>query len=82
MPGLYAIFDKQLSAYLDVFQAPTDAVAVRSFADLVRHQQQTPIAQHPEDYHLSRVATWEPSTGTVTATEPKKLVDALSFKQE
>lgn len=81
--GMYSIFDKQLKSYMDTFQAPADAVAVRSFGDLVRAADpKVPVCAHPEDFHLSRVGSWDPSTGQLVGEEPTKLIDALSLVQD
>lgn len=81
MEGLYSVFDKQLKAYMGVFQAPNDGVAVRSFGDLIRGDAKSPVAAHPEDFHLSRVGSWDASAGSVIPQEPSKLIDALSLVQ-
>lgn len=62
---LYAIYDSKAEAHLQPFFLPNKAVAIRAAADCVNdpnHQ----FAQHPEDYALVELATFDNLTGDIT----------------
>ena len=65
MLNCYAIFDKKALSFATPFFAPRDAVAVRSFEDLVRDKRSL-VSQHPEDFALHLVGSFEPETGRIT----------------
>ena len=65
MLNCYAIFDKKALSFATPFFAARDAVAVRSFEDLVRDTRSL-VSQHPEDFALHLVGSFEPETGCLT----------------
>jgi len=62
----------------------TEAVAVRSFSDLVNDPERGgTVHTHPEDYQLYVIATYDDNTGKFTCPEtPKHLVTGSSVKKE
>lgn len=67
-----AIKDRALDAYMRPFHMPTIGTAVRSFQDEInRNATDNPLSQHPEDYDLYELATFDEETGKFANTEPQ-----------
>lgn len=62
MLNCYAIHDKKALSFATPFFAVNDEVAMRSFEDLVRDRRSL-VAQHPEDFALHFVGSFDPDTG-------------------
>lgn len=67
-----SIYDKACEAYMrpSVFQA--EGQAIRIFEDESRNPQ-SPMAEHPEDYALFRIGTFDDNSAEITPEEPKVL---------
>lgn len=72
----YAVYDKAVGAYLPLFFVRTNAEAYRHF-DEVCNDGRSPIAKHPEDYHLSYMFKFDDETGEVVDNQPVKAMTAL-----
>lgn len=73
-----AVFDTKMEAYAAPFFTPTLGMAERSFADEVRRPE-SPMAAHPEDYHLYHVGYFDEDTGVLTGANPvQRLVSAIN----
>ena len=69
--GMFSIYDEKANAYLPPFILPETAMAIRTFGDCVNsdtHQ----FGQHPADYTLYQIATFDDSDGHPEPT--KKLI--------
>lgn len=58
----FAIYDQAAGAYLRPFFLNTVAQSRRSFLDVCSDAKH-PIAQHPEDYTLTRIGQFDETTG-------------------
>lgn len=76
--GLFSVRDSATQVYQNIFQAPTNQSAMRSFGDLALDPD-TNVYKHPEDFILYRIGTWDDDTGTVTGEEPIKLAHAQDY---
>lgn len=76
---LLAIFDAAASAYMRPFVAQSRGEAIRAFQDLVADVNH-PVGQHPEDYTLFVVGSFDVTTGSVKAITPESLGNALEFR--
>lgn len=61
---LYAIRDKQLAAYTNIMQFPTDGVAIRAFTNET-NRKESEIWAHPNDYDLHLIGTFDERTGNL-----------------
>ncbi len=60
---------------------PTTAVAVRSFRDEVnRPDSKEDMAQHPDDFELYELGSFDDSTGKIECTEPRLVARAKDLK--
>ena len=59
---VFAIYDSKADAYLQPFFTANKATAIRSFSDLV-NQPNTQFSNHPGDYVLFHVASWQDDRG-------------------
>ncbi len=61
--SFYAVYDTKAQAYMPTFTYPTDAVALRSFADAVNDPKHN-FHLHPEDYVLFGFGRWDDTDGS------------------
>lgn len=70
MKYLYAVKDLAVQSYLAIWEVRAPGEAMRAFTDEVnRTDGKSPLAQHPEDYELYRLATYDDATGKITPEE-------------
>lgn len=61
---------------------PTVSVAVRSFRDEInRPDSKEDMAQHPEDFELYEIGSFEDTTGVITVVEPRLIARAKDLKE-
>jgi len=79
-----AIYDVKAKVYAQPWFVATEAVAVRSFTDLVNSPERGgTVHTHAEDYQLYVLATYDDSNGSFKAhSNPKHLVTGSSVKKE
>lgn len=70
---IYSIYDRKAQYYLPLFNARTDADAVRSFTQIVT-QSETDIAKYPADFDLIRLGKIHLETGLIDREWPVGLV--------
>lgn len=71
----YCIYDTKAKGYLNPWFMPNDDMALRAFTDH-SNDLNTPIGQHPEDYILYRIGTYDNDTAELTALSPVNLAKA------
>lgn len=77
----YSVFDDKVSCFNTPFFSPSEGAAVRSFGDLTNDSRST-VRQHPADYHLYFVGTFDEDTGFFTPVDkPTFVAHALSLVQ-
>lgn len=69
---VFAIRDRQLDAFMTPFFAPSRGAAVRSFIDEVKRDG-SPMSQHPEDYSLHLIGTFDDVTSSIHSTSPEQV---------
>lgn len=63
---IVAVRDIQIEEFLRPFTTPAIGGATRSFTDEVnRVDRENPMNQHPADYHLYELGTFDTSTGEI-----------------
>ncbi len=75
---LFTVLDMVAQRYLKPFWGENAASAIRSFGDVCKDPEH-PFSQHPEDYALYHIGTFDGETGMVTPMEPRRLATASSF---
>lgn len=76
--NIYAVYDAAVGAYMNPFVAQRDAVAIRAFGDVV-NQSGHPFHEHPADYHLFRLGSWDSQTGELVGSAPAPVIPALGL---
>lgn len=74
-----SIYDIKAEAFLPPFFLPKWEMAIRTFKDCVNSEEHQ-FGQHPEDYILTHVGTFDDETALLLNTEPtdKNCKDAIS----
>jgi hypothetical protein len=62
---LVSIYDKAVETYSKPITMRARGEAIRTLQDEIANQQQSPIAQHPEDYALFELGTFDDNTGEI-----------------
>ena len=76
-----AIRDSAVNAYDRPFYTPTNAAGIRAFADNVRNKE-SPMSQHPEDFTLWFLGTYDDETGQFLQTQPPmQIARAQDYKE-
>lgn len=78
MQGMYTLWDAKAEAFSMPFFADTDNLAVRIFGDSVL-KPGTVLNDHPEDFFLYKVGSWEQSSGKVRGCNPVSIASAKDF---
>lgn len=79
--GVYTVKDSKAESCLPPFTMRSDGEAVRAFGDTVC-KGGTPLSEHPEDYFLYRIGSYNLNTGVIEAEPHKSLGCALDFRKE
>ena len=79
--GLYSIYDKKACFYVAPFSARNDAEAVRSVTQALRDPN-TQLAQHPEDFHLVTIGSFDDNTSEISYSPPHVIVECSALAQE
>ena len=79
--GIFSIHDSKTGAFMTPFTNFNNATALRTFSDAIK-QPDTNLHNHPEDYSLHRIGTFEDDTGTVVPEPPKNLGLATEYKND
>ena len=79
--NMYSIFDTATGAYMRPFFMNSDGQALRAFSDLVNDAEH-PIGQHPEDYSIARLGTWDDKTGESSPEPVQYLATGLEIQAQ
>lgn len=72
---IVAVRDIQIEEFLRPFTTPAVGGATRSFSDEVnRTAPDNPMSQHPADYHLYEIGTFNTETGELAPLIPIRLL--------
>lgn len=77
----YSVFDSASGVYDRPFFAGSDGLAVRSFGDIAVNADH-PIGQHPADYTLFRVGSWDDNKGELVGESPVRLCNGVEMVAE
>lgn len=74
--NLYAVIDTASGIYDGPMPGVSDAHMIRGFTDLATNAEH-PIGNHPEDYALVKVGTWNDGTGELVDLQNTTLITGL-----
>lgn len=74
-----AIHDTKAEAYMNPFYMRSEGEAIRAFGDAI-DKGDTPLSQHPEDYVLYKLGTFDQSTAAIEYLY-KSLASGVDFKK-
>lgn len=77
MTALYGIYDSKAETYLPLMEASNHHHAIRTVADAIA-QGAKQLAQHPDDYTLFMICSYDPVTGFITQDKQPERVASLS----
>lgn len=79
---IFTIYDEKAESYLPPFFLPNAGMAKRTFGDCVKDEKHA-FGQHPSDYTLMELGTYDDQTGTLNPNEKNKsLGNGLEYAQE
>ena len=78
---VYAVFDRASGVYDRPFVGQGDGAVMRSFGDIAVSADH-PIGQHPEDYTLFRIGTYDDNSGELLGCPAEKVVGAVEMVAE
>ena len=73
---MYAIIDTASGVYDGPFKGMSDGHIIRAFSDMCMDAEH-PIGQHPEDYSLIKVGTWNEGTGELEDLQNMTMITGL-----
>lgn len=76
--NVYSLFDRAALSYGHPFYAINDAVAQRTFYDAVRRADGQMLQQHPDDFELRHIASFDDEKGSF---EPALCLTLASARQ-
>lgn len=72
---MFSVFDSKAEVYMRPFVAQTVGAAVRGFSDEVNSaREDSQLSQHPEDFALFELGSWDELSGAVEVLEPARCV--------
>lgn len=76
MLNIYAVLDSAVGVYANPVMMNTDGEAMRSFTDAVVNAD-SPLSNHPQDYTLYLIGTWDNEKCEIVGHPPKKVINGL-----
>lgn len=76
---MYAIRDRATDQYLQPMFLLAHGQAIRTFSDDI-NKADSPAGQHPEDYDLYYIGTYDTDTGKVEENEPQQIAIGKDLK--
>ncbi len=75
---IYSVFDVASGAYMRPFMCQADGEASRMFSDLANDKEH-PMGQHPEDYSLCRLGSFNDQTGDIRESDVEVMCTGLEM---
>lgn len=77
---IMTIKDRAVEAYQPIACTRAEGEAIRGFQDAINNPQNGILYNHPDDYDLYLLGTFDDETGEITAHAPQKLADGKQMK--
>ncbi len=78
MLSLFCIRDSAAEAFMRPWCAQSEGAAIRSFSDMVNGSGDL-VSEHPEDFTLFSLGSFDEQSGAVKAHEPRSLGNGSMF---
>jgi len=72
---VYTIYDRVMKCYGPLYLGPNDESVYRSMADSLGEGSRTPLGQHPQDYDLVCVGSYDLETGELSGLQRERKMD-------
>lgn len=79
--SLYTVFDKKASFYVNPFCARSEGEAIRMIEQALRDPN-TSIHQHPEDFQLVHIGSFDDNTSEIQYSPPHIIAEAADLKTQ
>ncbi len=79
MLAMFTVRDGAAEAFMRPFFAQSTGAAIRSFSDMVNADGEDVVSQHPEDFTLFSLGTFQEETGAMEVHEPRSLGNGSTF---
>ena len=76
---IFSIQDSKAEAYMRPFFANARGIAIREFTNLVNDKNH-PVGQHPMDYTLFQIGTWDEDDGVLRGDVPQAIANGLDVE--
>lgn len=81
--NLYALRDNKVGTFNPPVKIQNDAAAIRMFGDMVQRDTDSIVGQHPEDFSLWFVGTFDDESGELSQTDlVRSLANGSDFGKE
>jgi hypothetical protein len=78
---LYSIYDKKANSFSTLILEINDGIAIRSITDFIKQNPNSAPAQHPEDFKLMRLGSWDQSEGELYNDGNDTILELKTVKQ-
>jgi len=78
--SIYSVHDSKAACFCTPFYSENNATAIRAFTYAANDATQ-PIGQHPSDYTLFLIGSFDNDKGQITPVEPTAIALALTLVQ-
>lgn len=78
--NVYSIYDAAAKAYTQPFFVHNHGIAIRLFTDNVNSNEANNISNHPSQFTLFHIGTWDDNKGHIEAKTPEALGNGAEYK--
>lgn len=78
---IITVKDNAVEAFQPVSNVRAKGEAIRSFIDAINNPQNKQLHDHPEDFDLYTVGTYDDQTGNITPHTPERLMRGTDAKR-
>ena len=80
---VYSLFDAAAQAFTQPFFMHNDGLAIRAFQDNINSPEPSNVSEHPDQFTLYKIATFDDKTGAIDKLDPPRSLGlGITFKQE
>ena len=67
--NMYALFDSAAKTFLQPMYVLNDGIAIRAIMDIVNSEEKNNVNQHPEQFTLFHIGSWDDNNGKVESID-------------
>jgi hypothetical protein len=79
--NVYTMYDEAAKAYTQPFFAQHDGLALRMFEDMVNSDKPNNVSEHPDQFTLFSIGTWDDVEAKLEQETVKSLGNGLQYKK-